>query len=175
LEHASESSYGNRRLAHGVGYLLLDFSQIRTFDEGERRAGCGPNATCDYTASNFCFPSDKHPDFLCAGPCRDPGRAQPGGHLAGPRKLPGWNPLGGLINFAPNSYFQMGAQGVTTASGTWRLDPPSRNLALDGQHVLYGAPLQFHCALGPASQADDTWSGQCRDSTGVGTIQLSRY
>lgn len=84
-------------------------------------------------------------------------------------------PYAGQIDFAANSYFQMGAQGVTTASGSWRWDPSSRNLVLNGQHSLYGYPLQFRCALGATSLGNDAWSGQCRDQTGMGTIQLSRY
>jgi hypothetical protein len=84
-------------------------------------------------------------------------------------------PYAGQVEFAANSYFQMGAQGVTTASGSWRWDPASRNLVLDGQHTLYGYPLQFRCALGATTQENDAWSGQCRDQTGIGTIQLSRY
>jgi hypothetical protein len=84
-------------------------------------------------------------------------------------------PYAGQIDFASNFYFQMGAQGVTTASGSWRWDASSRNLVLDGQHSLYGYPLQFRCALGATSLENDAWSGQCRDQTGMGTIQLARY
>jgi hypothetical protein len=84
-------------------------------------------------------------------------------------------PYAGQIDFASNSFFQMGAQGVTTASGSWSWDASSRNLVLDGQHNLYGYPLQFRCALGATPQDNSAWSGQCRDQTGIGTIQLTRY
>jgi hypothetical protein len=102
---------------------------------------------------------------------------------ATPNMVGGWQvhgnfqnraPYAGQIEFAANSYFQMGAQGITTASGSWRWESASRNLVLDGQHNLYGYPLQFRCVLGGASQDRDVWSGQCQDQTGVGTIQLSR-
>jgi hypothetical protein len=83
-------------------------------------------------------------------------------------------PYAGQIDFASNFYFQMGAQGVTTAAGSWSWDPSTRNLVLNGQHSLYGYPLQFRCALGATTVENDAWSGQCRDQTGMGTIQLSR-
>ena len=82
-------------------------------------------------------------------------------------------PYYGQVDLAPNLYFQMGAQGVRTAEGSWSFDAASRNLVMNGQHVLYGYPLQFQCVLG-AAQGAHAWAGQCRDQTGVSTIQLSR-
>ena len=98
-------------------------------------------------------------------------------NLAGSWQLSGYfqngTPYYGQVDLAPNFYFQMGAQGVRTAEGSWSWDAASRNLVMNGQHVLYGYPLQFQCILGAAA-GDNAWSGQCRDQTGVSTIQLSR-
>ena len=98
-------------------------------------------------------------------------------NLSGSWQLSGYfqngTPYYGQVDLAPNLYFQMGAQGVRTAEGSWSWDTASRNLVMNGQHVLYGYPLQFQCVLGSA-QGANAWAGQCRDQTGVSTIQLSR-
>ena len=98
-------------------------------------------------------------------------------NLAGSWQLSGYfqngTPYYGQVDLAPNFYFQMGAQGVRTAEGSWNWDAASRNLVMNGQHVLYGYPLQFQCILGAAA-SDNAWAGQCRDQTGVSTIQLNR-